>query len=227
MVSMSQNLRKQKNETLGRHPFSLIASKLFEHPAFKPILGAQLFMAVVFTGFIGPEAHNARILSSVETTEQSVTINAEPITKTTFAMPLGTASVSQKFTVFHPGIDMSAPFGSSIYAIEQGYVEYTGWSYLGYGNSVKISHPHNRTSALYAHLSDISAHSGQWIERGEVIGHVGSTGWSTGNHLHLEIYKDNVPQNPLEVLPIIPYPIPELPNQQPVQNQNPSPIPTF
>ena len=57
---------------------------------------------------------------------------------------------------------------------------------------------------LYAHLSEINVTAGQQISRGQMIGKVGSTGWATGDHLHLEIHQNNSPLNPLEVLPLKP-----------------------
>lgn len=88
---------------------------------------------------------------------------------------------------FHTGIDYGCPFGTSILASEDGIVMYAGWDKTGYGNVVIIRHKSNST--LYAHLSDIHVFVGEKVNRGSLIGHSGSTGNSTGPHLHFEARK--------------------------------------
>jgi len=86
------------------------------------------------------------------------------------------------------GIDIGAPFGTPIYAAAAGKVitsKSGGWN-GGYGNYIAISHP-NGTQTLYSHQSSNAVYVGQVVEAGEVIGYVGSTGRSTGNHLHFEV----------------------------------------
>ena len=85
----------------------------------------------------------------------------------------------------HPGIDIGAGYGSPIYAGEAGTVILAGW-YGGYGNCVCILHA-NGLVTLYGHASSLSVGKGQTVSRGQVIAHVGSTGWSTGPHLHFEV----------------------------------------
>jgi murein DD-endopeptidase MepM/ murein hydrolase activator NlpD len=89
----------------------------------------------------------------------------------------------------HNGVDISAPAGTPIYAAASGTVTTVkndgGWN-SGYGNYVVISHP-NGTSTLYAHMSRVAA-SGGSVSKGSVIGYVGMTGSSTGNHLHFEVH---------------------------------------
>lgn len=97
---------------------------------------------------------------------------------------------------FHEGMDFTAPTGTDIYATANGKIAGAGWE-RGYGNCVKIEHGFGYQT-LYGHMSAIYVHPGQDVKRGEVIGAVGSTGKSTGPHLHYEVhYKGEVmnPQN--------------------------------
>ncbi len=89
--------------------------------------------------------------------------------------------------MFHYGIDIAAPFGTPIKAAASGIVAYAGW-FGGYGNTVILAHP-NGFYTLYAHLSKYVVREGQKVYQGQVIAYEGSTGWSTGPHLHFAIYR--------------------------------------
>lgn len=98
----------------------------------------------------------------------------------------------------HTGIDIGAPSGTSIKAVDDGTVIFAGW--LGaYGNATVIDHG-GGISSMYAHQSKISVKENQDVKRGAVIGKVGSTGWSTGPHLHFEVRKNGDPINPWNYL---------------------------
>ncbi len=85
----------------------------------------------------------------------------------------------------HPGIDLAVPTGTPIYAAQSGKVVTAGW-YGGYGNAVVIYHGNGLTS-VYGHNSQVLVNSGDYVERGQLIAKAGSTGWSTGSHLHFEV----------------------------------------
>ena len=93
----------------------------------------------------------------------------------------------------HAGTDFAAPGGTPIYAAASGYVQVAGWSSGGYGNYVIIYHGKmsdgNQYSTLYGHMRSVATSAGKYVQQGELIGYVGSTGNSTGNHLHLEVWK--------------------------------------
>jgi murein DD-endopeptidase MepM/ murein hydrolase activator NlpD len=99
----------------------------------------------------------------------------------------------------HTGLDIAAPYGSSIMAADGGEVIFSGW-WDGYGKAVVIDHG-GGLSTVYGHLSRIYANNGSKIGKGEVIGLVGSTGYSTGPHLHFEVRKNGKPTDPLKWLP--------------------------
>ncbi|MEZ0348440.1 MAG: peptidoglycan DD-metalloendopeptidase family protein [Thermus sp.] len=104
------------------------------------------------------------------------------------------------FQRYHTGIDLAAPYGTPIVAAKSGQVEVAGWSSVGYGFHVVLDHG-GGVETLYAHMSRIAVRPGEWVEAGEVIGYVGSTGWSTGPHLHFEVRVGGVARNPLSYLP--------------------------
>jgi murein DD-endopeptidase MepM/ murein hydrolase activator NlpD len=95
---------------------------------------------------------------------------------------------------FHSGMDFSAPTGTDVYATGEGQVSLAGWK-QGYGNTIIINHGYNYQT-LYGHLSRINVHIGQKVVRGDIIGEVGSTGKSTGPHLHYEVHYRGEAQNP-------------------------------
>ena len=110
-------------------------------------------------------------------------------------------SISQRYSGGHSGIDIKAPYGRGIGAATSGTVTFVGGSSCcGYGRYVKISGP-NGVVTLYAHLSSFHVSSGQRVNQGQTIGHVGSTGNATGPHLHFEVIINGRPINPLGQLP--------------------------
>jgi murein DD-endopeptidase MepM/ murein hydrolase activator NlpD len=98
----------------------------------------------------------------------------------------------------HEGLDISAPAGTQILAAEAGFVHLANWG-VGYGNYIIINHA-DGYSTLYAHNSRNRVSEGQRVTRGQHIADVGTTGRSTGNHLHFEVRKNGVHQNPMNYL---------------------------
>lgn len=101
------------------------------------------------------------------------------------------------FTRFHAGLDIGAGWGSPIVAAGDGQVVTAGWA-GGYGREVQIAHGGGVVS-LYGHMSSIVAQPGSYVRRGQLIGYVGSSGLSTGPHLHFEVRQGGTPVNPLAV----------------------------
>lgn len=102
-----------------------------------------------------------------------------------------------RFARFHAGIDIGAGWGSPIVAAADGQVVGAGWS-GGYGRQVRIAHG-GGTMSTYSHMSDYAVEPGLYVRRGQVIGYVGSSGFSTGPHLHFEVRQSGVAVNPLGV----------------------------
>jgi murein DD-endopeptidase MepM/ murein hydrolase activator NlpD len=98
----------------------------------------------------------------------------------------------------HPGIDFQGQKGDPVKTTANGQVIFTGWK-GGYGNCIIIKHK-NDFETLYGHLSHINVKEGQEVNTGDIIGKVGSTGHSTGNHLHYEVRKNGKPINPVKFL---------------------------
>lgn len=111
-----------------------------------------------------------------------------------FMWPVG-GCVSQNFWARHAGIDVASSMGVSVVAADSGYVQVVGWDNSGYGNMILINHG-NGYVTRYAHLSAFAVQAGQSVKRGQLIGRVGSTGRSTGPHLHFEVINGGVPRNP-------------------------------
>ena len=99
----------------------------------------------------------------------------------------------------HTGIDLAAGYGTPIRAADSGTVIYATWM-GGYGNVIIVDHGRG-ISTLYAHQSSLAAGNGQRVGRGQVIGYVGSTGFSTGAHLHFEVRVNGNPVDPMGYLP--------------------------
>ena len=98
----------------------------------------------------------------------------------------------------HAGVDMAGPTGTPIYATADGYVGRAGWT-GGYGNLVELEHGRG-IETRYGHLSAILVHPGQKVRRGDMIARMGSTGRSTGSHLHYEVRIDGHAINPIPFL---------------------------
>lgn len=99
---------------------------------------------------------------------------------------------------WHPGIDIAVDYGTPVYASAAGYVQQAGW-YGGYGNYIRLGHDFGYETA-YGHMSRLAVSAGSFVKKGQVIGYVGSTGYSTGPHLHFEVLKDGQQVNPSSLM---------------------------
>lgn len=115
-----------------------------------------------------------------------------------FGWPVA-ACISQTFWSRHPGLDMATSTGAPVVAPDAGYVEFVGWDNTGYGNMILLNHG-NGTVTRYAHLSAFAVQQGQSVTKGQLLGRVGSTGHSTGPHLHFEIIVNGVHRNPIGIV---------------------------
>ncbi len=176
--------------------------KTIEKLPFKQFLGVNLAGLAFVAGVVVPQATDlAGELEVMNETETTVIVAVTP-SKARFRWPLTTFGLSQKFRLGHPGVDLTAPRGTPIYPVAEGWVAWVTNSLWGYGKHLLVQHDQGIQS-LYAHLSNINVAQGDTVTKDTKLGEVGSTGWSTGNHLHMEIYQDGIPVNPLEILPEI------------------------
>ena len=137
-----------------------------------------------------------------ETVNEILRVGTKPKPKTAatgkFAKPVSGGYVSSSFgnrsRGYHTGIDWAISYGSPIYASDGGTVTVSGWG-GGYGNMIKINHG-NGYETLYAHCSKLVVGSGKKVAKGQLIAYIGSTGNSTGPHLHFEIRKNGSYLNP-------------------------------
>jgi murein DD-endopeptidase MepM/ murein hydrolase activator NlpD len=118
-----------------------------------------------------------------------------------FVWPAGSRKLSgNDYWSGHLGIDIAAGLGDSIFASDSGVIVFAGWAYGGYGYMIMVDHG-NGYQTLYAHLSAVSVRCGQSVSQGQYIGGAGSTGNSTGAHLHFEVRYLGGFINPWHVLP--------------------------
>jgi len=143
--------------------------------------------------------------SRIELVEKKLSLQADRLALTpTLAPSIGVLTAgfgmrNDPFTgqrEFHTGIDISTPTGNRVYAPANGTVVRVGWD-KGYGRIVQVSHGYGMTT-LFGHLSTARVMEGQRVRRGDLLALVGSTGRSTGPHLHYEVHLEGKPVNPLE-----------------------------
>lgn len=115
--------------------------------------------------------------------------------------------ISQRFTAYHPGLDIATGLGMPIHPISSGVVEEIIFGFLGYGNHVYVSHTGGFKS-MYAHMGRIYVKRGQTVTTENILGEVGISGFTSGPHTHLEITRNNINIDPQTLLPPLPnYPI--------------------
>ena len=144
---------------------------------------------------------NKNDLSEITTINNTVENYIARYKKKVICFPTKSHSISSTYGYrksrgdFHSGIDLQGNYGDNIYAYKSGTIIKTQYSNISYGNMVLIQH-NDGTQSRYAHMSSISVSKGQYVSCGQIIGHVGSTGNSTGNHLHFEIIINGKTVNP-------------------------------
>lgn len=177
---------------------------------FSPVKGLPTFKAGPVAPFetATPVPTTPQAVSSPSTPVPSSPTPATPRPATTTSAPKTDGLIwpvrgiiTTRFSpVTHPGIDIANNSGTPIVAAQAGLVYFAGWSPYGYGNFVQIEHGEGRQSH-YAHLSRFIVKYGDFVQQGQVIGYMGSTGNSTGPHLHFELVQNGQYIDPLNYLP--------------------------
>jgi murein DD-endopeptidase MepM/ murein hydrolase activator NlpD len=194
----NQLLRLAKDRRYSNHPLNRVLRRVFEAKNVRQFFGLNLLAITLFTGVISP---SISAFSPGETTEIT-SINPQIIQLTTqnsVRWPVEEVRITQGYHQFHKAIDLAEPVGSPVYPIMDGVVESISYQRFGYGNHIIIDHGSGFKS-LYAHFSKIVVKKDQEVDKNTVIGLIGATGWATGPHLHLEVYDNGQPFNPLTIL---------------------------
>ncbi len=175
---------------------------LFEHKNIKKLLGGNIALMIVATTIVP-----TKIDLGTEPVQTVSAIEVPLTTKVVVHYPVEEIKINQGYRFYHPGLDLDGITGDPIYPIMNGkveavqYVRQAGILSSAYGNAILIRHE-NSLESLYAHLSEINVEKDQEVTTKTIIGEMGSTGRSFGDHLHLEIRKDGFPVNPNTMLPL-------------------------
>jgi len=165
-------------------------------------LAGLLIISLSLGGLNNLPALNNRPVQAAHTQavlDQPVNITTHTETSTQLPLPKNSFSLSQRFHLFHPAIDLAAPIGTPVKPIAAGKILVANYNNFGLGNYLVVKHG----ADFYAHLNEILVEKDQEVTKETIIGTVGSTGFSTGPHLHLEVINENQKINPLTVLPEI------------------------
>ncbi|MBI2017968.1 M23 family metallopeptidase [Candidatus Daviesbacteria bacterium] len=159
-----------------------------------------LFLSLVLLGYqpilaIPPVSQNQVLAQNVQTQD----IKAEELPQMSLPHP---GYLSTRFSRWHPGIDLATGLGMPVRPISEGEVREVNFSFWGLGNHVIVTHPQGYKS-IYGHMGKIYAKKGQFVNPVNILGEVGMTGWTSGPHTHLEIYKDDKAIDPLAILPTV------------------------
>lgn len=123
---------------------------------------------------------------------------AAPVSGNKMNWPTQGYRITQYYSWRHYGVDIANKLGTPIYAADAGVIEYVGWG-TGYGNQIVIDHGGGKKTR-YAHLSKVYVGKGETVSKGQSIAAMGSTGWSTGPHLHFEVIINGRKYNPLNYI---------------------------
>lgn len=169
---------------------------IFNTRNFSRIFGLQLAGLATALSVVTYPTH-AFDYNLANSTQPAPSAEVVMTTETQYKFPLErTLGMSQGYHGIHPGVDLRAPRGTEVYAIADGTIIEVEEMIVGYGHFVRIAHK-GTISSLYAHLDQVKVKPGQKVARGETIGTVGLTGWSTGPHLHFEIHSGDRSVNPM------------------------------
>jgi len=174
-------------------PTSLFFRRVFEFKKIKESVGILVLAFTLITS-VAPAAISAIQIAS-EDNHKLTNKAIEITTQQSLQKPVESFRLTKYFSFFHPGLDFATDAGSAVLPILPGEVEKVERSRFGYGNYIIINHGSGFKS-LYAHFVKIAVKEGQEVDKNTVIGFIGSTGWSTGPHLHLEIVDNGQKINP-------------------------------
>lgn len=185
----------------GSNRVSRFLRKKIEAVRVPQIVGINLAGLAFFSAIIAPQVGDVTSALEVENSYNETVVEVVP-TDAKFQWPVSRFTITTRFSTTHPAIDLIDPIGTPIYPIADGWVSWTNSLSWGYGKHLLVEHT-GGIKSLYAHLLKFDIVPGQSVNKQTKLGEVGATGWATGSHVHLEIYQNGIPINPLEVLPAI------------------------
>lgn len=191
-------------QTRTSHPLSRLIRPIFEHRRVRGAFGVQLVAALVLVGVaespvVADFPSGASDPGEVDLVLVEAPLAVVTTTERQFQLPVELLGVSQGFSRYHPGVDLRSPLGSPVRSVAEGVVRDVFSNPGGYGRAVVVEHG-QRYSSMYAHLGRIFVEAGSPVDRETVIAEVGMSGYSTGPHLHLEIYNQQLAVNPAPLI---------------------------
>ncbi len=202
----TETLQHHIPDTQGSDLFSFLIRPFFEHRLARGLFGVSLIVALVVVGFFGSilPSQSTTVFADFPSgatepaTELSIVQAPTEIVVSTerrYQMPVDLIGVSQGFQRHHPGVDLRAAHESQIQPITEGVIVDVVHSAYGYGQAIIINHA-DGVSSMYAHVGKIFIDPGANVDKDTVIATVGLTGYTTGPHLHLEVYNKGAAVNP-------------------------------
>jgi murein DD-endopeptidase MepM/ murein hydrolase activator NlpD len=197
----------KSGDTVGKiaRNFGVEEDEIFKYNNIKSANGLVIGQTVIIPGGKQTTASSniAKVVSStknnaVAVIEKLVNPKKAPASGAKMAWPTEGHRITQYYSWRHTGLDIANKVGTPLYAAESGKVEFSGWS-NGYGNNVVINHGGGKKTR-YAHASKLFVKVGDSVDRGEQIAAMGSTGWSTGPHIHFEVIINGTKYNPLSYI---------------------------
>jgi len=192
------------NKCRRSNPLSFALRPIFGHKHLHIAIGVIIAMTITGTALFSPVDSLAQESTGGGPIALSVLSEGEinPTTTESIKIPLKYNYISQRFWALHPGIDFATHTGEPVNPVMNGKVILVAHDTWDYGKHVIVAHA-NKYTSLYAHLSKIYVQEGQTVDTKTIIGEAGSTGRSTGPHLHLEIHDElDRPFNPATFLGI-------------------------
>jgi LysM repeat protein len=198
----------KSGDTVGKIAlkFGVEENSIFQYNSIKSANGLIIGKTIIIPGgkkisettAIVKKSGSSKANNAVAVIEKLINPKKAPASKSAMLWPTEGHRISQYYSWRHTGLDIANKVGTPLYAVDSGTVEFAGWS-NGYGNNVVINHGGGKKTR-YAHASKLYVKVGESVGRGEQIAAMGSTGWSTGPHIHFEVIINGAKYNPLSYI---------------------------
>ncbi len=197
----------KSGDTVGKiaRDFGIEEDKIFQYNNIKSANSLIIGKAIIIPG--GKQITATGNIAKTTTTKSSNAVaviekllnpKQAPASSSSMLWPTEGHRITQYYSWRHTGLDIANKIGTPLYAADSGTVEFSGWS-NGYGNNIVINHGGGKKTR-YAHASKLFVKVGESVKRGEQIAAMGSTGWSTGSHIHFEVIINGTKYNPLSYI---------------------------